>query len=94
MVKDRLKSNNLHIKQHLERIWNAPNRFDDDNLTVTNVLYQNNNSSTMSVITVDNTLTRHSDTKVKDANSLIKTCTKLPVKPKKRKKKVFNKSFE
>ena len=65
MVKNTLKPIKLDTIRHPERIWNAPNRFGDDKLTVKRVLYQNNNLSTMSIITVDDALTSHPDAKVK-----------------------------
>ena len=68
IVQNTLKSNRLDTRQHPLYIKNSPNRFDDNKLTVQSGVYHNNNSSTMSVLTVDNILTSHTDTKGKEVN--------------------------
>ena len=68
MVKNNLQPNILDTRQYYERIRNAPIRFGDDELTVKNVLFQNNYVSVMSVITVNNALVSHSNAKVKETN--------------------------
>ena len=72
MVEIILKSNQLDLRLHPQRIRNSPNRFGDNKLTVQSILYHNNNSSTMSVLTGDNLLTSHTDTKVKEVISVKK----------------------
>ena len=72
MVEIILKSNQLYLRLHPQRIRNLPNRFGDNKLTVQSILYHNNNSSAMSVLTGDNLLTSHTDTKVKEVISVKK----------------------
>ena len=58
-----MKTSRLDTRQQPDRVRNAPDRFSDSKLTV--ILFsQNNNLSAMSVITVDNSLTSQSGTKV------------------------------
>ena len=68
MVQNSLNSNNLDARQHSQHIRNSPNRFGNNNLTIQSVLYHIINSSEMIVATVDNLLTSHTDTKVKEIN--------------------------
>ena len=56
MAKKTLKTNHLDIRKHINCVKNVSNRFGDGQLTVRNVLYQNNNSYAMSVMTINNTL--------------------------------------
>ena len=93
LVKNNLQPNILDTRQYYERIRNAPIRFGDDELTVKNVLFQNNHVSVMSVITVDNALVSHSNAKVKETN-LNKKNHKTSCKTKKEERAYFYKSFE
>ena len=70
MVKNTLKSNQVDARQHPHRNRNSSNRFGDNKLTVENVLYNNNTSSAMSVLAVDNILTSITNTKVKEVISV------------------------
>ena len=66
IVQNTLKSNRLDKRQHPPYIKKSPNHFGDNKLTVQSGVYHNNNSSVMSVLTIDNPLTSHTDTKVKE----------------------------
>lgn len=65
MAKNTLKFSCLDIRQHPNRVRNASDRFGGSQLIVRNILCQNNNSSAMSVITIDNALTPQSGAKIK-----------------------------
>ena len=88
-VKNILKTNHLDTRQQPDRGRNTVDRFGDSQVTVRNVLCQSNNSSAMSIITVDNTLTTQSGVKVKEENSSKQTIPKFHVKPKKRKRNIL-----
>ena len=86
LVKNTLKTNHLDTRQHPDRVRNVPDRFGDSQLTIRNILCQNNNSSIMSVITIDEALSTQLGAKSKEVNSLKTRFTKVHVKPKKRKR--------
>ena len=94
LVKNTLKTNHLDTRQHPDRVRNVPDRFGDSQLTIRNILCQNNNSSIMSVITIDEALSTQLGAKSKEVNSSKKRFTKVHVKPKKRKRNFFNKLFQ
>ena len=54
MVKNTLKSNQVDARQNPHRNIKSPNCFGNNKLAVKSVLCNNNNSSTMSILTVDN----------------------------------------
>ena len=65
MIKNTLKSNQVDIRRYPQRNRKLPNSFGDNKWTVRIFLCNNNSSSTISVLTVDNILTSITDTEVK-----------------------------
>ena len=94
MVKNTSKSNQVDARQHPHRNRNSSNRFGDNKLTVENVLNNNNNSSAMSVLTVDNILTSITDTKVKEVISVKTNKILFILKKEEEEKSYLNKCCE
>ena len=70
MDDNRLQENTLDKKRQGGRVRNAPDRYGNNNfsLTVKTLVVRNNNSSAISVMTVDNAITNHSVGIVNDSN--------------------------